>query len=113
MVKIQLDEVRNKQEEAATTSDELTRDKREGAYIGNRLNGGPGIFGPFFIQSAWQGSKALFPEYLSYCRGTEANTTIFEDFTDFVNRVILLAKFNDQIPGRGFTGLATRPLWRN
>jgi hypothetical protein len=110
MVQVQLDKVRHKQEQPPTAGDELAGDKREGPYIGNRFNGGTGVFRTFFVQPTWQGSEALFTQYLSYGGGAETDIAVFEGFADLVNRVILLSQLNDQIPRGRLARLGTRSL---
>ena len=104
MIDVQLDQIRDKEKETPTSGGETAGRQREGADIGYRFDGGPGIVRPLLVQTPWQGSKAFFMEDLADSGGTEADVVILEDFADLVDRVVPLPQIDDSVPCGGLAG---------
>ncbi len=112
MIDVELDQVRDKEEQSATAGGERAGRQREGAHIGNRLYGGSGIVRTLLVQAPWQGSETLFMEDLADGSGTEADVAVLEDFADLVDRVVLLSQVNDSVPCGGLAGSGRGPTVR-
>jgi hypothetical protein len=73
------------------------------------LDGGPGTIWTFGIQPPRKRSEAFLLEDFSDRRRTERTFLFLQRFTDLVNRMILLAQFDDQVPSRRLLRLPSRP----
>lgn len=105
-VHLQTNEVGEEQEESAATGREAARGERKRADIGHGFDGGVGVAGPFFIESAGQWGEALLFEHFPHGRGAERNVVFFESLADFIDGVVALAQGNDQIIGGRLFGLS-------
>jgi hypothetical protein len=91
MIEVELDQIRDKEEEASKTGGEPTRSQREVANVCDSFYGGSGIVRPLLVQTPWQRSESLFMENLTHSSRTKADAGILEDFADLVDRVVFLS----------------------
>jgi hypothetical protein len=104
---VQASQFRKEQKEAAAAGQEPTGGQGEVSHIGDVLDRGAGALRPLLVQTPGQRSKALGFEDFAHRRGAQRELSLFEDFADFINGVILLTKGNDQVAGGGLLGLGT------
>lgn len=104
MIEVQLNQIRNKKEEATEAGSETAGFQREVANVGNRFYGGSGVLGPFFIQTSWQGGESFLVEDLAHSGGAQAETAILEDFADLIHRMVFLSQLNYLLPCGGLSG---------
>lgn len=112
MIDAELDQIRDKEEEASKTGGEGAGRQREGANIGNRFYGGSGIVRSVLVQAPWQGSESFFMEDLADSSGAEADAAVLEDFADLVDRVVFLSQLDDSVPCGGLAGSGRGPTVR-
>jgi hypothetical protein len=112
MIDVELDQIRDKEEEASKAGGEGAGRQREGANIGNRFYGGSGIVRSVLVQAPWQGSESFFVEDLADSSGAEADAAVLEDFADLVDRVVFLPQLDDSVPGGGLAGPGRWPTVR-
>jgi hypothetical protein len=112
MVEVELDQIRDKEEESSETGGEPGGCQREGTNVSDRLYGGSGVLRSLIVQAARQGSEALFMEDLTDSGGTEADAAVLEDFTDLIDRVVFLSQLDDSIPCSSLARSSRRPTVR-
>ena len=96
-------------ERGPAASEEAAGGQGEIPHIGNLLHGGPRTIRPFLVQAAGQRGKAFGFEDLAHGGRAQGDISLFENFADLVNRVILLTKRSDQVSSSRLFGLGAWP----
>src|SRR5260370_17805571 len=77
--------------------------------MSSQSDGGPGAIWTFGIQPPRKRSEAFLLEDFPDRRRTERTFLFLQRFTDLVDRMVLLAQFDDQVPSRRLLRLRSRP----
>ena len=112
MIEVQINQIRNKEEETSKAGGELAGRQREVANVSNGFYGRSGIVWSLLVQTPWQGSESFFMQDLTDSSGTEPDAGILQDFADLVDRVVFLSQIDDSVPGRSLPGLGRRTTSR-
>jgi len=112
MLDVQMDQIRDKEEESSETGGEPGGCQREGANVSDRFYSGSGILRSLIVQAPRQGSEAFFMEDLTDSGRTEADATVLEDLADFVDRVVFLPQLDDSVPRGSLARSGRRPTVR-
>jgi hypothetical protein len=108
----QVNQLGDKEEQAAELSREGTRSQGEAADIGDRLDGGARAIRAFFVEATRQRGETFGLEDFADGGGAQGKVGGFERVADLINGVIAFAKLDDARASGLFAGLGARAAGR-